>query len=90
MGRLQQPGTTDRYRLTFQLGGRQAVFEIRAGIGAESVRPRLLRDFQCPSACGARNRRRRGFYGKLPARGDFVRAALPRDFTDRWDAWLSA
>jgi type VI secretion system protein ImpM len=30
-----------------------------------------------------------GFYGKLPARGDFVRAALPRDFTDRWDAWLN-
>jgi type VI secretion system protein ImpM len=31
-----------------------------------------------------------GFYGKLPARGDFVRAVLPRDFTDRWDAWLAA
>jgi type VI secretion system protein ImpM len=31
-----------------------------------------------------------GFYGKLPARGDFVRGALPRDFTDRWDAWLAA
>ncbi len=30
-----------------------------------------------------------GFYGKLPARGDFVRGALPRDFTDRWDAWLN-
>lgn len=30
-----------------------------------------------------------GFYGKLPARGDFVRGALPRDFTDRWDAWLA-
>ncbi|HVC60413.1 MAG TPA: type VI secretion system-associated protein TagF [Acetobacteraceae bacterium] len=30
-----------------------------------------------------------GFYGKLPARGDFVRAVLPRDFTDRWDAWLA-
>lgn len=30
-----------------------------------------------------------GFYGKLPARGDFVRSALPRDFTDRWDAWLA-
>jgi len=31
-----------------------------------------------------------GFYGKLPARGDFVRGALPRDFTDNWDAWLAA
>ena len=30
-----------------------------------------------------------GFYGKLPARGDFVRGALPRDFTERWDAWLN-
>jgi type VI secretion system protein ImpM len=31
-----------------------------------------------------------GFYGKLPARGDFVRAGLPRDFTDRWDAWMQS
>jgi len=30
-----------------------------------------------------------GFCGKLPARGDFVRAGLPRDFVDAWDAWLS-
>jgi type VI secretion system protein ImpM len=29
-----------------------------------------------------------GFYGKLPARGDFVRT-LPRDFTDAWDGWLA-
>jgi type VI secretion system protein ImpM len=29
-----------------------------------------------------------GFYGKLPARGDFVRRGLPRGFTDRWDDWL--
>ena len=31
-----------------------------------------------------------GFYGKLPARGDFVRAGLPRDFTDPWDDWLQS
>lgn len=31
-----------------------------------------------------------GFYGKLPARGDFVRASLPRDFTDPWDDWLQS
>lgn len=31
-----------------------------------------------------------GFYGKLPARGDFVRFGLPRDFTDPWDAWLQS
>lgn len=30
-----------------------------------------------------------GFYGKLPARGDFVRAALPRGFVDAWDHWIS-
>jgi len=29
-----------------------------------------------------------GFFGKLPARGDFVRAGLSRRFTDRWDRWL--
>ena len=28
-----------------------------------------------------------GLFGKLPARGDFVRESLPRDFTDAWDAW---
>jgi len=31
-----------------------------------------------------------GFYGKIPARGDFVRAGLPRSFTDPWDDWLQA
>jgi type VI secretion system protein ImpM len=29
-----------------------------------------------------------GFFGKLPARGDFVRAGLPRGFVDPWDGWL--
>ncbi|HET8996667.1 MAG TPA: type VI secretion system-associated protein TagF [Acetobacteraceae bacterium] len=29
-----------------------------------------------------------GFYGKLPARGDFVRFALPGAFVDSWDTWL--
>ncbi len=28
-----------------------------------------------------------GFFGKLPARGDFVGAGLPRGFVDPWDAW---
>ncbi|MPZ34191.1 MAG: type VI secretion system-associated protein TagF [Rhodospirillales bacterium] len=28
-----------------------------------------------------------GLFGKLPARGDFVRQNLPRDFTDSWDSW---
>lgn len=30
---------------------------------------------------------RAGLFGKLPARGDFVRENLPRDFTDVWDEW---
>jgi type VI secretion system protein ImpM len=28
-----------------------------------------------------------GLFGKLPARGDFVRENLPRDFIDGWDGW---
>src|SRR5258708_20942542 len=31
---------------------------------------------------------RLGFFGKLPARGDFVPRRLTRDFTDPWDGWL--
>lgn len=31
-----------------------------------------------------------GLYGKLPARGDFVRVQLPRSFTDGWDDWLQS
>lgn len=30
-----------------------------------------------------------GFFGKLPAAGDFVSWNLPRAFTDRWDRWMS-
>src|SRR5439155_21328721 len=29
-----------------------------------------------------------GFCGKLPARGDFVTAGLPRRFTEAWHDWL--
>jgi type VI secretion system protein ImpM len=29
-----------------------------------------------------------GFYGKLPAKGDFLTRGLPREFIDRWDDWL--
>ncbi|HTZ71741.1 MAG TPA: type VI secretion system-associated protein TagF [Acetobacteraceae bacterium] len=31
-----------------------------------------------------------GFWGKLPARGDFVRVGLSRGFLDAWDAWFCA
>lgn len=32
----------------------------------------------------------RGLFGKLPARGDFVRAGLPGNFVAAWDDWLQA
>lgn len=28
-----------------------------------------------------------GYFGKLPARGDFVRGGLPEDFVAGWDGW---
>lgn len=31
-----------------------------------------------------------GFFGKVPARGDFVRRALPAAFVTPWDQWLQA
>ncbi|MDJ0908255.1 MAG: type VI secretion system-associated protein TagF [Woeseiaceae bacterium] len=30
------------------------------------------------------------FYGKLPARGDFITRSLPREFINRWDEWLQS
>ncbi|RWD60250.1 MAG: type VI secretion system-associated protein TagF [Mesorhizobium sp.] len=30
-----------------------------------------------------------GYFGKIPATGDFVAANLPRTFIDRWDRWMS-
>lgn len=30
-----------------------------------------------------------GFYGKLPAAGDFVTRRLPHDFVRAWDRWLA-
>jgi type VI secretion system protein ImpL len=47
-GRLQQAGSSDRYTLTFTLGDRQAVFEIRAGSVLNPFAPGVLRDFRCP------------------------------------------
>lgn len=31
-----------------------------------------------------------GFFGKLPARGDFVRAGLPGVFVTAWDGWAAS
>jgi type VI secretion system protein ImpM len=28
-----------------------------------------------------------GYFGKLPAKGDFLRAGLPEDFVTAWDLW---
>jgi type VI secretion system protein ImpM len=28
-----------------------------------------------------------GYFGKLPAKGDFLRAGLPEDFVTGWDGW---
>ena len=50
MGTLQQAGSSDRYTLTFQLGNHQASFEIRAGLGAESVRAWCAAGFPMPDA----------------------------------------
>lgn len=41
-----------------------------------------------PAAVADFQRAAIGFYGKLPARGDFVHSGLPRSFTDPWDAWM--
>lgn len=31
-----------------------------------------------------------GFFGKIPARGDFVRGGLPSSFVNPWDSWLQS
>ncbi len=49
-GRMQlQPGSTDRYALTFQVGERQATFDVRIPGAANPFAPGLLQDFRCPS-----------------------------------------
>ena len=49
-GRMQaQPGTTDRYTLTFQLGDRQAVFDVRIQGTGNPLATGVLQDFRCPS-----------------------------------------
>jgi type VI secretion system protein ImpL len=48
-GRLQaQAAATDRYTLTFQLGDRRAVFDVRTTGTASPLAPGLLQDFRCP------------------------------------------
>lgn len=42
-----------------------------------------------PDADLTRGQSGAGFFGKIPAAGDFVNWNLPRAFTDRWDRWMS-
>jgi type VI secretion system protein ImpL len=48
-GRLQPTATADRYTLTFQIGDRQAVFEIHTTPAGSPFMPALLQDFRCPA-----------------------------------------
>ena len=49
-GRMQpQAGATDRYTLTFQLGDRQAVFDVRVAAPVNPLAASLMQDFRCPS-----------------------------------------
>ncbi len=43
-----QPVGAGSFRVTFQLGGRQAAYELRAAIGANPFRLRELEGFRCP------------------------------------------
>jgi type VI secretion system protein ImpL len=47
-GVLTQGGSAERYTLTFSLGERQAVFEIRAGSVLNPFAPGMLQEFRCP------------------------------------------
>jgi type VI secretion system protein ImpL len=49
-GRMQpQPAAPDHYTLTFQVGARQAVFDLRVPGGGNPLAVGLLQDFRCPS-----------------------------------------
>ena len=48
-GWIQVGGSPETYRLTFQLGERRAVFDLRAGSVLNPFAPGLLQQFHCPS-----------------------------------------
>ncbi len=48
-GVIRQAGSPERYTLTFDLGPRQAVFEIRAASVLNPFAPGLLAEFRCPT-----------------------------------------
>ena len=44
-----QAGAADRYTLTFQLGERQAVFDVRVQAAGNPLAMGMLQEFRCPS-----------------------------------------
>jgi type VI secretion system protein ImpL len=48
-GQLKQVGSADRYQLTFRVGDREAIFELRAGSVLNPFTGSMLRGFQCPN-----------------------------------------
>jgi type VI secretion system protein ImpL len=48
-GQLKQVGSADRYQLTFRVGDREAIFELRAGSVLNPFAGSVLRGFQCPN-----------------------------------------
>ena len=48
-GQLKQVGSADRYQLTFRVGDREAIFELRAGSVLNPFAGSMLRGFQCPN-----------------------------------------
>ena len=83
-GTVQQGDAADRYTLSFSW----ATATCRSSCAPARCRTRSPPE--CSRTSSVRRCERLGFYGKIPARGDFVRAGLPRDFTDPWDAWLQS
>jgi len=52
-GKLRPIASPDRYTLTFQIGGREATFEIRVNSTLNPFLPSLLQDFRCPQVSGS-------------------------------------
>ena len=46
--RMRQGESPEKFTLTFQLGDREAVFEIRAGSVLNPFAPGVFQDFKCP------------------------------------------
>ena len=51
-GKVRPGASADLYTLTFQLGDREAVFEIRASSAVNPLASGVLQDFRCPELNG--------------------------------------